>query len=223
MEQGYFITGTDTNVGKTWATVALLRHFKAQGKSALGMKPVASGCFQKDGKWLNADAILLRENSSQCLEYDLINPYAFELPVSPHIAGEDRPVDLNVILSAFEVIKDKAQVMLVEGAGGWRSPLSDNSDNSDLAEMLNLPVIIVMAIKLGCINHAVLTAEAIHRKGLACAGWIAVHLDRGQLFPERVVSDLKSRLKAPFLGELPYSADADFDHLAARLRVGEWR
>lgn len=221
MEQGYFVTGTDTNVGKTWATVALLRYLKAHGKTVLGMKPVASGCFQKDGKWLNDDAILLRENSSQFLEYDLINPYAFELPVSPHIAGDDRPVDLNVILSTFEVIKNKAQVVLVEGAGGWHSPLNDNSDNSDLAEMLNLPVILVVAIKLGCINHAVLTIEAVRRKGLTCAGWIAVHLDREQLFPERVVADLSAKLKAPLLGRLPYLESPDCAQIAVCHRIVE--
>lgn len=222
MEQGYFITGTDTNVGKTWATVALLRYFKAKGKSAIGLKPVASGCFIKDSQLFNEDALLLQENASVKLDYGLVNPYAFELPVSPHIAGKDRPVELSLIKEVFGQVKDKAQIVLVEGAGGWHSPLNTYQDNSDLAKALNLPVILVVAIKLGCINHARLTYHAIKQRGLSCVGWIAVHSDRSQLFPEMTVSYIKDALGAPLLAGLPYTNTADFDQLAENLFHQDW-
>lgn len=219
MEQGYFITGTDTNVGKTWVTVALMRYFKAKGKSVVGLKPVASGCYAKNSKLYNDDALLLQANASFKLDYDLVNPYAFELPVSPHIAGKDHPVDFKIVNSMFRQVKDQAQVVIVEGAGGWHSPLNDYQDNSDLAKELNLPVIMVVAIKLGCINHAKLTFNAIIKSGLSCAGWIAVYIDHLQLCPEMIVANIKERLDVPLLGELPYLEAADFDKLAESLLV----
>ncbi len=125
MEQGYFITGTDTNAGKTWATIALMRYFKQQGKSVAGMKPVASGCFMQDGQLKNEDALLIQENASLKIDYDLINPYAYELPVSPHIAGINNPVKLANIVERFNALKELAEIVLVEGAGGWYAPLND--------------------------------------------------------------------------------------------------
>ncbi|MBK8816288.1 MAG: dethiobiotin synthase [Methylococcaceae bacterium] len=219
MEQGYFITGTDTNVGKTWASVALMRYFQAQGKSVIGLKPVASGCYAKDSKLFNDDALLLQANASIKLDYDLVNPYAFEPPVSPHIAGKELPVDLMVIKSIFEQVKEQAQVVIVEGAGGWYSPLNDVQDNSDLAKELNLPVIMVVAIKLGCINHAKLTYDAIQKCGLSCAGWIGVYIDNSQLSPEMMVESIKKRLDTPLLGELPYLEVPDFKKLAECLSI----
>ncbi len=219
MEQGYFITGTDTNVGKTWATVALMRYFKAKGKSVAGLKPVASGCFVKDSKLYSDDALLLQANASVKLDFDLVNPYAYELPVSPHIAGKDHPVEFQAIMNAFVNIKGKAQIIIVEGAGGWHSPLNDYQDNSDLAKKLKLPVIMVVAIKLGCINHAKLTFDAIIKSGLPCMGWIATYIDRSQLCPEMMVASIKDRLDVPLLGELPYLEVADFDKLAESLLV----
>lgn len=214
MEQGYFITGTDTHVGKTWATVALMRYFKAKGKSVIGLKPVASGCFFKGKKLVNEDALLLQENASVTLDYDLINPYAYELPVSPHIAGNGNPADLQAITGSFTQLKGMAQVLIVEGAGGWYSPLNDKQGNNDLANALGLPVILVVAIRLGCINHAKLTFEAIKGSSVGCAGWIAVHSDSAQLSPGLMVSSISDRLDAPLLGELPYIKTPDFDNLA---------
>jgi len=214
MEQGYFITGTDTNVGKTWSTVALMRYFQRQGKSVIGLKPVASGCTFLNGMLVNDDARLLQENATVKLDYRLVNPYAFELPVSPHIAGKDNPVDLNVIVNGFNAIKDQAQIILVEGAGGWHSPLNENQDNCDLAKALKLPVLLVVAIKLGCINHAQLSHEAILKSGVHCAGWIAVCLDPDQLCIKENIDSLKKRLGSPFWGLLPYTKTQDFDLLA---------
>jgi len=214
MEQGYFITGTDTNVGKTWATVALMRYFQGNGKSVVGMKPVASGCAAQDGVLVNGDALMLQENASTKLDYGLINPYAFTLPVSPHIAGKDNPVELGVIVKAFNAIKDQAQIILVEGAGGWYSPLNENQANSDLAIALALPVLMVVAIRLGCINHAKLTYRAIMADGVSCAGWIAVFTDANAMYSSETVSTIKKLLELPLLGVLPYMNIPDFDVLA---------
>jgi dethiobiotin synthetase len=214
MEQGYFITGTDTSVGKTWATVALMCYFKSQGKSVIGMKPVASGCIFQDGELVNEDALLLQENATVKLDYSLVNPYSYELPVSPHIAGKANPAELGVIINVFDSIKDQAQIILVEGAGGWYSPLNENQQNSHLAMALALPVLMVIAIKLGCINHAKLTYQALMNSEITCAGWIAVCTDPGEIYPELIVETIKKMLDVPLLGMLPYMKAPDFDALA---------
>ena len=224
MEKGYFITGTDTNAGKTWATIALMRYFKKQGKIVVGMKPVASGCSlpctaweRQDGRLKNEDALLIQENASIKIDYDLINPYAYELPVSPHIAGISNPVKLATVVESFNVLKELAEIVLVEGAGGWYAPLNDREDISDLAKALALPVILVVAIRLGCINHAKLTWQAIHYSGIFCAGWIAVCVDPDMLQSDENICTIKTAFNVPLLGVLPYLANADFDLLAGRL------
>ena len=219
MEKGYFITGTDTNVGKTWATVALMRYFKNQGKSVIGLKPVASGCTLTDGVLVNADALLLQDNATVKLGYRQINPYAFPLPVSPHIAGKDNPVDLAVIVDGFNAIKDQTQVVLIEGAGGWFSPLNQHQDNSDLAKALALPALLVVAIKLGCINHAKLTYQAIKNSDANCVGWIAVCLDAETLCIEETIAAINTALDVPLIGVLPYLVTPDFGVLAKQLHI----
>ena len=226
MEQGYFITGTDTNAGKTWATISLMRYFKQQGKSVAGMKPVASGCSFpcaawecQDGRLKNEDALLIQENSSVTIDYDLINPYAYEFPVSPHIAGINDPVKLATIVEKFNTLKELAEVVLVEGAGGWYAPVNDHEDISDLAKALALPIIMVVAIRLGCINHAKLTGQAIQHTGLPCAGWIAVCLDPDMLNRDENIRTIETALNVPLLGILPYQAIVDFDFLAGQLTL----
>ena len=219
MKKGYFITGTDTNVGKTWATIALMRYFKQQGRSVVGMKPVASGCSMQDGQLKNEDALLIQENASVKIDYDLINPYAYELPVSPHIAGINNPVNLATVIDRFNNLKALAEIVLVEGAGGWYAPLNDHEDISDLAKALALPVILVVAIRLGCINHAKLTFQAIQLSGIPCAGWIAMCVDPDMLKPDENICTIKTALNVPLLGVLPYMASADFDLLACKLAL----
>jgi len=219
MEQGYFITGTDTNAGKTWATISLMRYFKQQGKSVIGMKPVASGCNMHDNRLKNEDALLIQKNASLQIDYDLINPYAYQLPVSPHIAGINNPVKLTTVVERFNTLKELAEVVLVEGAGGWYAPLNDHEDISDLAKALALPVILVIAIKLGCINQAKLTWQAIQYSGTPCAGWIAVCIDPDMLNLEENIRTIKTALNVPLLGVLPYLASADFDLLAGKLSL----
>jgi dethiobiotin synthetase len=219
MGKGYFITGTDTNVGKTWATVALMRYFKIRGKTVVGMKPVASGCAMQDGQIKNEDALLIQENASVQIDYDLINPYAYEPPVSPHIAGVNHPVELNQLIARFELLKTLADVVVVEGAGGWYTPLNEREANSDLAMALALPVIMVVAIRLGCINHARLTYQAIKQSGANCVGWIAVCTDSDLLSRGEVINTIKATLDTPLLGVLPYSEVADFNFFSEQLKI----
>ena len=210
----FFITGTDTNVGKTWATLALMYYFKARGKQVIGMKPVASGCdVSAEGLLHNADALLLQAHSSVAMAYSSINPYAYLRACSPHIAGADNPADLPLIKAAFEQLQQRAQVVLVEGAGGWYSPINARHSNCDLAQCLAIPVILVVAIKLGCLNHALLSYEALQNAGVACAGWLAVYTAPPPEEAALLIETLQQRLVAPLLGILPYVTVADFAYL----------
>jgi dethiobiotin synthetase len=220
MAKAYFVTGIDTNVGKTWATISLMHYFKSTGKSVVGMKPVASGCFMQDGQLKNEDALLIQKTASVWLEYDLINPYAYERPVSPHIAGIKNPVSLEELAVNFELMKTLAEIIIIEGAGGWYSPLNEQQTNSDLAQFLAVPVIMVVAIRLGCINHARLTHQAIVQSGVICAGWIAVCTEPDMEARDETISTLKATLDSPLLGVLPYSVVADFSFFAEQLKPG---
>ncbi len=219
MENAYFITGTDTNVGKTWATLALMHAIKQQGKTVVGMKPVASGCTLHQGHLQNEDALLLQAHGSIQVDYALVNPYAYLQPVSPHIAGIDNPVNLDKVLANFTALKALADIVLVEGVGGWYAPINDQQAVSDLAQCLALPVILVVGIRLGCINHARLTHEAIFASGLACAGWLALCNDPTMLKRDENIATLKKLLNTPLLGVLPYQECADFDLLARQLSL----
>jgi dethiobiotin synthetase len=219
MENAYFITGTDTNVGKTWATLALMHYFKQQGKSVIGMKPVASGCTLYQDGLQNDDALLLQAHASMPVDYALINPYAYLEPVSPHIAGIDNPVKLDKVLTNFAALKALADIVIVEGVGGWYAPINDQQSVSDLAQVLALPVIMVVAIRLGCINHARLTYQAICASGLVCAGWLAVCSDPSMLKRDETIVSITNALDASLLGILPYQERADFDLLARQLSL----
>lgn len=219
MKQGYFVTGTDTNVGKTWATVALMHALKQQGLTVAAMKPVASGCEWLDGRWQNADALLLQQYASQHHAYELINPYAYELPISPHLAGRENPLELATISECLAQLHARADCVLVEGAGGWYSPLSTQCDNSDLARLLGLPIILVVGMRLGCINHAKLTLQAISASSLPCAGWLAVCNDASMAYVQESIATLQAALAVPLLGVLPHQTAADFTALAQHLQL----
>lgn len=219
MKQNYFVTGTDTNVGKTWATLALMTYFKQQNLSVMGMKPVASGCEKINGEWQNADALAIQKTSSKRVNYSQINPFAYELPISPHLAGKDNPANLDTIFANFQTLQNLADVLIVEGAGGWYAPLNDRETIADLAKKLNVPIILVVSIKLGCINHAQLTAEAIQNTGLDCTGWLAVCNDADFDCVDLTIGSLVTRLPMPLLGILPYSEHADFAYLARQITL----
>lgn len=202
MPTGYFVTGTDTGVGKTITSCALLHAFAMTGKSAVGMKPIAAGCEQ--GKWVDVER--LAEASNVSAARALINPYALLPPIAPHIAATQAGivVDLAVIQRAFYALQERAEIIIVEGAGGFLVPLDERHDTSDLARALALPVVLVVGLRLGCLNHALLTARAIHASGLSLAGWVANQIDPHMESQAENIRALQKRLDCPLLGVLPY-------------------
>jgi dethiobiotin synthetase len=217
----WFVTGTDTEIGKTFTTCALLHHARAHGLRALGMKPIAAGADAIDGQWVNEDAARLRAAGSFDPGLEWLNPYCLQRPVAPHIAAAAEGVRLDParIVAAFRHLQSLADVVLVEGVGGFRVPLGDDYDSADLAVALGLPVILVVGMRLGCINHALLTAEAIAARGLALAGWIANRVDPKMLCFDENVAALETRIAAPLLGIVPHLADGDAARAAAAVRL----
>lgn len=203
---GFFVTGTDTGIGKTWSTVALMQYFKSQGKTVIGMKPVASGCEKIDGQLKNEDALLLQQYASIDLDYQDINPYAFYLPVSPHIAAEQAKVEieLETIVQKYQQLEQQADLVLVEGVGGWAVPLSAHQDVADLAKQLNLPVIVVVGMRLGCINQAKLTFAALKHTGVRCQGWIANCVEQDMLMLDENIQTLCQAAEMPLLAVMPF-------------------
>ena len=207
MKRAYFITGTDTGVGKTLISSALVYGFAQQGLRAVGMKPVAAGCeADKDGQLLSEDVVSLIAASNVQAPLSLVNPYAFVPPIAPHIAAAQAGVtiDLAEIQQAYQQLQALADVVIVEGVGGFNVPLSPEKDTADLAQLLNLPVVLVVGIRLGCINHALLTAQAIAARGLPLAGWIANQVDPHMSAFDENLDALRERIDAPCLGVLPW-------------------
>ena len=203
---GYFITGTDTDVGKTVITLGLMQYLQQQGKTVAAMKPVASGCAKTSGGLRNDDAVQLLQQSSICLDYDLVNPYAFEPAIAPHIAAAQCGVRIEPekIQRVYVALTEQADCVLVEGVGGWQVPLNDEVTMADLAVLLGLDVILVVGIRLGCLNHALLTAAAIQSSGLKLAGWVANCLPSIQAeAADENINALKSMISAPLLGIVP--------------------
>ncbi len=206
MSKGFFITGTDTGVGKTVVTGALMRYFKNQGQSVAAMKPVASGAVRKNGQLVNEDALFLLQNASENLQYDLLNPYVFEEPVSPHIAAKNHGtiISFELISKNLNQLQNAFEVVIVEGVGGWFVPLGSKVDVSDLALYLNLPVIIVVGIRLGCINHARLTFAAIQESKVNVAGWVANCVAPEMLAQQANIQTIADFTDIPLLSVLPY-------------------
>ncbi|MCK5897909.1 MAG: dethiobiotin synthase [Methylococcales bacterium] len=215
MKQGFFITGTDTGVGKTAATVALMTYFKRQEQTVVGMKPIASGCENIDGVLKNEDALLLQQHASMPLSYQKINSYSFLEPVSPHLAVDKEVIRLDKIIQDADFLSTQADILLVEGVGGWLVPLNNQGDTVEtLATVLDLPVILVVGIRLGCINHAHLSYRAIQASGVNCAGWLAMCLEPEMLKIRENIATIKKTIDSPLLGVLPYSKVLDFELLA---------
>ncbi|MBU6404513.1 MAG: dethiobiotin synthase [Proteobacteria bacterium] len=210
MHDSVFITGTDTGIGKTFVSVALLHALRAAGLRAVGMKPVASGCTRTAHGLRNDDALALQAASAPRPDYARVNPLAFAAPVSPHLAAaaEGRHITLEPIHAAFAQLGTLADARVVEGVGGWLAPLSDALVAGDLARALRLPVILVVGLRLGCLNHALLSARAIQADGCELLGWIGNRIDADMLVPEDNLATLRARLPAPCLGVIDYRADA---------------
>ncbi|MBT8071973.1 MAG: dethiobiotin synthase [Xanthomonadales bacterium] len=202
----WFITGTDTEIGKTYVSAALIRHLARRGYRVAGMKPVASGCETTADGLRNEDALALMAAANVELPYDVVNPYAFEPAIAPHIAAQKagRSIDIETIGTLAQSIE--ADYLVVEGVGGWCVPLEEGVLLAGMAKALADEVIIVVGMRLGCINHGLLTAAQIERDGMPLKGWIANHVDPDMQAQSENLATLKSLMPAPLLGELPWSA-----------------
>jgi dethiobiotin synthetase len=212
--RGFFITGTDTEIGKTLVSTLLIRALAAGGNKVVGMKPVASGASESDGQLQNEDALALMACSNVTAPYEQINPYCFVPPVAPHIAAAQAGIviEMNTITGNYSALAQRADVVVVEGVGGWRVPLGQSFAVSDLARALDLPVIMVVGIRLGCINHALLTTESIQATGCKLAGWVANIIDGESLMLTENIETLRSRFNFPLLATIPYiSSQQDID------------
>lgn len=222
MIKRWFVTGTDTEVGKTVASSALLQAAAREGYCALGYKPVASGCELTAEGLRNEDALALQKYSSLPLRYEEVNPLAFLEPTSPHIvsAEQGRPIEFAAMSAGLAQLCTRGDWVLTEGAGGWFTPLSPHNTFADWVTQEQLPVILVVGIKLGCINHALLTAQAIAAAGLPFAGWIANAIQPPGKRHQEYLATLHQRLTAPFLGEIPYLTHPQaFDRAGEALRL----
>lgn len=218
MRQAFFVTGTDTGVGKTHVVCALLHATRQRGFTAVGMKPVAAG-VEADGR--NEDVVRLLAASSVTPPPEWANPFLYAPAIAPHIAAREagRPIDIAAIRRAFERLRTLADMVWVEGVGGFRVPLDEKRDTADLARALALPVILVVGMRLGCLNHALLTAEAITRRGLVLAGWVGNHLATPMSHAAENMTTLRALLPAPCLGEVSWRDDGDVCTSAHELQL----
>lgn len=200
-----FVTGTDTEVGKTLVSSALLHALTQQGLRAAGMKPVAAGARLLDGVWHNEDADILADAGNVALPGELTTPYLLRDAAAPHIAAAQEGVSIDIahIRACYDRVAEASDAVVVEGIGGFRVPLSDRLDTADMAQQLALPVVLVVGLRLGCLNHALLTADAIAARGLKLAGWVANVLDLGMRHGLANIDALAARLPAPMLGTIP--------------------
>ena len=208
--QSCFITGTDTDIGKTRFTLELMRYGKRQGLRVAGMKPVASGSVKTDRGNRNGDALAILAECSSPLRYEDVNPYAFIDPVAPVIAAkrENRSISMETIMRAYDRLHSTADLVVIEGIGGWKIQLDEEIMLSDLVARLQLPVILVVGIRLGCLNHAMLTVESIRRDCLTLCGWVANSIDQDFTDGEDSIRLLQRSIPAPLLAHMPYACSA---------------
>ncbi|VAW82003.1 Dethiobiotin synthetase [hydrothermal vent metagenome] len=221
--RGVFVTAIDTDAGKTVVSTGLVEALRATGKTVAVMKPVASGCEQTAQGLQNDDAQRLMQASALSVPYHLVNPYAFEPAIAPHIAARsaDIEIDITVIESAFTQLQEMADTVVVEGVGGWLVPINATQTMADVVQALDLPVVMVVAIRLGCLNHALLTAAAIRHSGLSLVGWVANRLDGDCLRVEENIGALEARLSVPLLADLSREENEDvLRQHARRIDVG---
>lgn len=227
MNRGLFVTGTDTGIGKTFVSTGLLIGLRRAGLRAAGMKPVASGCEQDAaGHRVNADALALQAASADEWDYATINPYAFAEPIAPHIAAarEQRIIEPEVIVAAYDRLARASDRVIVEGVGGWRVPFAQAFAARELVQRLDLPVLLVVGFRLGCINHALLSAEALQADGVRIAGWVANHVSADYGTRLETLQTLGRLLPAPLLAEIPPAAGTDnacWQRLAAHMSSDE--
>jgi dethiobiotin synthetase len=204
---GVFITGTDTDVGKTFISTLLLDYFQESGLSAYGLKPLASGCLRKNAHLQSEDALNLMSHSSVKLAYSEVNPITIEEPISPHFVN---PISVNDLYQTIKPNLNKADICLIEGAGGWMLPLNEKETLADFAIKLNFPIILVVGLKLGCLNHSQLTAAHMESQGAPILGWIANNLDPNYLYPEKSIEFLAQKLSFPLIDVIQYQTALKF-------------
>jgi dethiobiotin synthetase len=206
MSGGWFITGTDTGAGQTRIACLLLEALAREGRRAVGMKPVASGCRETAAGLRSEDAESLLAASGGSADYAEINPYAFVPAMAPHLAARETGIEIRLekILDNFQHLRQKAPWLVVEGVGGWEVPLGEHLTMAEVARAMRLPVILVVGLRLGCLNHALLTASAIRREGVPLAGWIANQIDPAMMHVDENIATLNERIAAPLLARFPY-------------------
>jgi dethiobiotin synthetase len=211
MKRGYFVTGTDTAVGKTLISAALLRAFAQRGERVIGMKPIAAGAEGAGENLYYADVRALCRVSNVTAPIDWINPYRFEPAVAPHIAAAKAgaTISIETICDAFKRLQALSDVVIVEGVGGFKVPLGQELDTSDLARALALPIILVVGMRLGCLNHALLSQESIRAQGLTVAGWVANTIDPHMSMYEENLDTLRRKLAAPLIAVVPHLSYGD--------------
>ncbi|WMJ67705.1 dethiobiotin synthase [Stenotrophomonas sp. 24(2023)] len=217
-----FVTGTDTEIGKTASSTALLHALRRRGLRAVGMKPVASGSQDLGQGLRNEDALALQAASWPVPAYADLNPYALRQPLAPELAAAEDGVTVALapIMAAFQRLQAQADIVVVEGVGGWLAPVSATLDQIDLVRALQLPVVLVVGLRLGCVNHARLTAEALQARGVDCLGWIGNHIDPAMQRQDENVATLVQRLPMPCWGRLPHLPGADGETLSRYLQDG---
>jgi len=218
----YFITGTDTDVGKTICTKALLQAANEQGKSTLAYKPISAGCSRTEQGLRNDDALILQQNSSLKVDYAAVNPIAYQQPIAPHIAANEtnQPINLKTVDQGLTFLQQQLpQCLFVEGAGGWHLPINKHQLFSEWVVANEMPVILVVGLKLGCLNHALLTAQSIVQSGLNIAGWIANHLQAEMPYVQQNIGTLTDFINAPLLAEIPYLEDIEQQNLSQYINV----
>jgi len=206
VKQSFFVTGTDTDVGKTLVAAGLLAAARQEGLKTLAIKPVAAGCEETEEGFRNDDALLLKAQMTEAMTYEALNPVALAPAIAPHIAAQQlgQSLSLSALIKHCQtVLQTPADLALIEGAGGWRLPLNDQEYLSGLPQALTMPVILVVGMKLGCLNHALLTAEAIARDGLTLAGWVANCVDENMSCFDDNLKTLQQAFDAPLLGVVP--------------------
>lgn len=217
MPQNYFVTGTDTGIGKTIVSCALLSAYSARGNAVIGMKPVVTG--RVCGEWADVKAIVAASSIAAPREW--VNPYAFIPPISPHLAAKQAgmEIDIEIIRQAYCNLQKISDVVVVEGVGGIMAPLNDRNDVADMAYALDLPIILVVGMRLGCLNHALITEKIIQASGLKLAGWVANQIDPQMNSFDENLHTLKERLNCPLLGVLPFERNVSTKNFSALLDI----
>lgn len=217
MPQSYFVTGTDTGIGKTIVSCALLSAYSARGNAVIGMKPVVTG--RVCGEWADVKAIVAASSIAAPREW--VNPYAFIPPISPHLAAKEAgmEIDIEIIRQAYCNLQKISDVVVVEGVGGIMAPLNDRNDVADMAYALDLPIILVVGMRLGCLNHALITEKIIQASGLKLAGWVANQIDPQMNSFDENLHTLKERLNCPLLGVLPFERNVSTKNFSTLLDI----